>query len=357
MKRYVFTWLLCYFSLSKGFSKSSCRLEQNKAYCLDELNSEDLMLLHQILPNSIGELFISFQNMQSFQTCNFKNFTNLTVLSLTYNQMIDLPQNISTCLPSVKRLLLNNNKFKSISKQSFTSYRNIEVLRLHRNELQKIPPKTFQTMERLQELWLNGNSFTTIESKSFYGLDKLETLNLANCELKEINDNLFSKLKFLRSLNLEYNNINFVGKHAFQNIKMQYIDLSSNNISTLYGETFCGSTLTQLNLANNPIDCSCEALSALRFSLNILGKCSSPEALKGGELNKTFRNIESCNSNTFCHEEVNRKYPWVVLWIAMATICCFIVLTGIYCCCQKRILRRKQKFIIFANTNFDDFRN
>ena len=361
-------WLLIYFSKSKAFESNSCILELTKAYCTDELKIEDLKLLHQTLPNSIQELIISFQNMATFQTCSFKSFSNLTLLSLSYNQMTDLPKNMSTCLPSVKQLYLNNNKFSTISNESLLSYKNIEVLRLHRNEFHEIPAYTFQAAKQLQELWLNENNLTNIQSNAFYGLDKLETLNLANCRLKEIRDNIFSKLKSLRSLNLENNDINFVEKRAFQNLSMQYIDLHSNSITKLYGETFLNSRLLQINLANNPINCSCDAFSAFRVSSNILGKCSTPLSLKNKELNVVVRDLDICNSNKSCHKTINNtclktdvafinhENNWSVLWVAIA-VCPVILATVAYCCYQRKISVRQQRVVVFQNFSFGNIGN
>ncbi|KAF0033940.1 hypothetical protein F2P81_014006, partial [Scophthalmus maximus] len=74
-----------------------------------------------------------------------------------------------------------------------------------------------------------------------------------------INDKDLQNYKNLRNLTVTNSRLTYVSKLAFQNnIKIQYLNLKDNNLSSLSWRIFRHLNMSYLILSGNPLHCSCE---------------------------------------------------------------------------------------------------
>ena len=83
--------------------------------------------------------------------------TNLTVLRLHGNQIVDIPAGCFASLTKLTKLGLHNNKISDIPEGCFATLTNLEKLYLDGNQISDIPAGCFASLTKLKVLWLNGN--------------------------------------------------------------------------------------------------------------------------------------------------------------------------------------------------------
>lgn len=198
--------------------------------------------------------------------------------------------------PSIKRLIIQNNKIRTID-SSIQFYAELEFLDLSSNHLLTIPAKTFHFQKKLQELHLNCNKigaftnqtfeglttltslnlrenlFTTLNAFAFSILTKLEELNLGKNQIASIDANAFNGLINLRVLYLDDNTLKMVPSHAFAEVPaLAELHLGLNSFTTIDANAFeqlRGLSLVDLNGAG-VVNVSNEAFHGLENSLRKL---------------------------------------------------------------------------------------
>lgn len=151
--------------------------------------------------------------------------TNLDVMPIALN-------------PSIKSLIMKNNKIKSIE-SAIQFYPDLEILDLSGNHLLKLPSRTFQYQKRLKEMRLNSNKIGHIEADTFHGMESIQVLNLRGNLIDLLEHNSFSSLLNLEELNLGENRIAEIKSDAFYrlyNLKILYLD--DNSLSHVPAESF-----------------------------------------------------------------------------------------------------------------------
>lgn len=145
--------------------------------------------------------------------------------------------------PSIKRLVIKNNKIKSID-SSIQFYPELTYLDLSYNHLLIIPQRTFGYQKKLQELHLNHNKIGSITNITFIGLTTLSVLNLRGNFLNELNNGVFTLIPTLEELNLGQNRITKIDAGAFDGLKtLRILYLDDNNLTSVPSPSF-------LNLRN-----------------------------------------------------------------------------------------------------------
>ncbi|XP_029473185.1 BDNF/NT-3 growth factors receptor-like isoform X2 [Rhinatrema bivittatum] len=93
-------------------------------------------------------------------------------------------------------------------------------------------------------------------------LENITEIYIANQrELAAINDNDVAMYTGLKNLTVVDSGLNFVSVQAFRkNIKLHYINLSRNKLSSLSKKPFRHLNLSHLILSDNPFQCSCEIM-------------------------------------------------------------------------------------------------
>ena len=141
----------------------------------------------------ITEIILNNYDLEEFPMIIF-NLTNLQILSLTYNQITNMPD-------------------------SFASLTNLKILHLYNNQITEIPD-SIAFLTNLQTLHLSYNQITKI-SDSIASLTNLQTLYLSENQITEIPDSIAS-LTNLQELYLSNNKITKIPEWL-KNMKIRYL--------------------------------------------------------------------------------------------------------------------------------------
>lgn len=110
---------------------------------------------------------------------------SLTILNLSHNDLVSLPEQIGQC-PRLLELLVGYNRLTSLP-PSCAKLTSLVVLVLSGNALTSVPEQVF-SMPSLQWLWLSNNEIRTLPSLE--GLTKLQSLLVNDNALTEIDTSL-----------------------------------------------------------------------------------------------------------------------------------------------------------------------
>ncbi|XP_008326763.2 SLIT and NTRK-like protein 5 [Cynoglossus semilaevis] len=282
---------------SSGIARSSSRPTKAPRQS-GKLKSRPTARVPSNKPQNYGQI-ISYQTKSPVPldcptacTCNLQ----ISDLGLNVNCQERKIEHISDLNPkpyNPKKMYLTGNYIPVVRRSDFFEATGLDLLHLGNNRIARIQDQAFGDLTHLRRLYLNGNLIDHLTTDMFYGLESL----------------LF--------LYLEYNVIKDIAADAFQHVpKLQLLFLNNNLLKTLPAGTFKGLTLTRLNLRNNhlrylpvsgvldqltalvqvdlfenPWDCSCvildlktwlEQLSTGTVINNVI--CGSPKRLAGEDI-------------------------------------------------------------------------
>lgn len=145
---------------------------------------------------------------------------------------------------------LRNNSI--IKFQIMLKHKTLRDLDLSLNKIALITRGAFNKYSNLRKLILTDNCISNILKDSFIGLTKLEYLDLSYNNLTTLT-NVFTPLKSLQHLNLSRNNLEFIHENYFNNWLLQHLDVSHNNLKKLApGALQLLPNLARLLLTDNP---------------------------------------------------------------------------------------------------------
>lgn len=133
---------------------------------------------------------------------NLTGTTSLQYLTLTLNEIKELPENLCQQQKELVDLTLNFNKIVRIP--DLSNCTSLSVLKIEHNKIKSIG-SSLRNLGRLKDLTLKGNKIQSLPSRTFEGVDKLETLNLAKNEISFIADDAFAPFKMIKILDLSFN--------------------------------------------------------------------------------------------------------------------------------------------------------
>eukprot|EP00062_Callorhinchus_milii_P007761 gi/632949899/ref/XP_007890414.1/ PREDICTED: leucine-rich repeat-containing protein 70 [Callorhinchus milii] len=230
-------------------------------------------------------------------------------------------------MPNLHTLHLANNRISWISNSSFGRLTRLQFLYLQGNLLTRIPSHTFGGLKHVKRLALSKNPIDQVHPFAFIGLENLEFLYLDNAKITTLAQNGFASLTNLKHLALNNNHIIHINSGSFKLLRLGYLQLSHNNITSIDSDAFVemAATLKILHLANNhlsslraevlrplaslahllvsgnPWECNCQLLDLrgwlLSSSLIVSIRCQSPLELCGKALqNINVKEIGRCNT-------------------------------------------------------------
>ncbi len=127
------------------------------------------------------------------------NFTSLTYLELSYNEIRGLEPLADLCAPDIKQLYAAQNKISAI--QSVSQLTSLEILELGSNRIRVI--ENLDTLTNLKELWLGRNRIAEIS-----GLENLVNLNKISLQSNRLTSTMnLSCCTALEELYLSHNGI------------------------------------------------------------------------------------------------------------------------------------------------------
>ena len=206
--------------------------------------------------SSVTEISAPNCLIQSFPE-NICQYSGLTILDLSYNQIRQLNNSNFKCLKNLSTLRLNNNLISSINSDSFSNLTNLNYLYLENNKLTDIPNFLFyKHLVNLRTIDLSSNLLTTMELWPTY-LPSIITINLKYNMIQNFTNKFSWFLAASMDLpafnpftviDLEYNNITSLDDRTIQ----QYGICSFNDYSIFLNKYF-----SVFWLDNNPTVCSC----------------------------------------------------------------------------------------------------
>lgn len=114
-----------------------------------------------------------------------------TRVSIRFNYLTTLSEDIFQGLGHVERLYLNNNALSVLPTEIFQPLGKLEILNLNGNALTSLSAGLFQGLGQLQRLWINFSRLTSLPAELFDGLDELISLDLRmNPDLQCVPENV-----------------------------------------------------------------------------------------------------------------------------------------------------------------------
>uniref|UniRef100_A0A8C5AH05 Toll-like receptor 13 n=2 Tax=Gadus morhua TaxID=8049 RepID=A0A8C5AH05_GADMO len=244
---------------------SGCRLQEQQKV-LETFNSSLIFLkLNQMRNNlrvlinisckipSLTSLEVRKNDIKYIRSDMLPLCTNLKVLNIGSNKLIDISNNSFQSLRKLNILIMKSNRLKSvpyavrktaISKLDL-SYNNIIILRCD----------DFANMTRLSMLHLNNNPLSALQDCVFKDLVNLKFLMLQNSNISKLNSAFIKHLPNLQVLDLSNNQLTLLDHGQFKALNsLQNLTLQGNKLQKLNKGNFNGlSNLTYLNLASNVI--------------------------------------------------------------------------------------------------------
>ncbi|NXH22759.1 LRC19 protein, partial [Bucco capensis] len=143
---------------------------------------------------------------------------------------------------------------------------NLTKLSLKHNKisLHEADQELLESFLQLTELSLSDNTIPVLYNHSFSQLAQLLLLDLSHNRIRTVHAAAFAGLKQLSLLNLSHNSIAHLESEVWTSLKsLTVLDLQSNFLSSLHMKSSL--PLRKINLAGNPLVCSCDLLRLQRW--------------------------------------------------------------------------------------------
>jgi internalin A len=200
---------------------------------------------------NLTKLDFHFNQIKSISSEFFTKFPNLIQLDLSFNKLQSLKTTFFANLNTLQVLNLSTNQIFSIEKNSFAFLGTLIYLNLRNNLIYDLSGDLFRNLSNLSELNLSQNKIEFISKDHFIGLSSLKVFDLSENMLKSLSRDSFDLVSStLGSLILKLNRIQTNGDFTYNLKRLNFLDLSSNNIVNLHLNS-TNSTITQLDLSNN----------------------------------------------------------------------------------------------------------
>lgn len=194
---------------------------------------------------------------------SLSSLTNLVRLDLSNNRFTGDPTSAILPLFNLKEISVGNNQFVFSDVNNFIQYfPALEVLDLSHTGLNAVPQK-ISTLINLQVLNLSNNTISQ-DFSNLSTLIKLSELNLSGNQLTKIPTEL-STLTSLTTLEVSHNLFAANFGAALSNFKnLEWLSLSSNQITAFPAELAQLKNLIHLNISDNKISGGFESLLILK---------------------------------------------------------------------------------------------
>ncbi|XP_031606219.2 transforming growth factor beta activator LRRC32 [Oreochromis aureus] len=269
------------FNLSQNSLESFQSAQSDTPYELVTFDlSQNKMLFFPHLPknNCLKYLDLSKNQIQNIKFMGNITFNCLRYLDMSYNQLKKMPEEYFSMMGSLEVLNVSNNCITSFSITDGGLLQRVKIINLSYNPLQSL---TFgeNTVQSLEELFLQGNDLTTLDYQIFQRLPNIKYLhlqqnNLQVCDSEPTDQNhkdpqscvSFLSVPKLEALYLSENNLRSLPANMFANTPLKVLDLSLNPGLDMHKDSLSGleHSLVHLSMRKNNISILKADLSLLR---------------------------------------------------------------------------------------------
>uniref|UniRef100_G3U4W0 SLIT and NTRK like family member 5 n=1 Tax=Loxodonta africana TaxID=9785 RepID=G3U4W0_LOXAF len=217
----------------------------------------------------------------------------------------------------VYHLLLSGNLLNRLYPNEFVNYTGASILHLGSNVIQDIETGAFHGLRGLRRLHLNNNKLELLRDDTFLGLENLEYLQVDYNYISVIEPNAFGKLHLLQVLILNDNLLSSLPNNLFRFVPLTHLDLRGNRLKLLpyVGLLQHMDKVVELQLEENPWNCSCELISlkdwldSISYSA-LVGDvvCETPFRLHGRDLDEVSKQ-ELCPRKLISDYEMRPQTP------------------------------------------------
>uniref|UniRef100_A0A5F9DAW9 SLIT and NTRK like family member 5 n=1 Tax=Oryctolagus cuniculus TaxID=9986 RepID=A0A5F9DAW9_RABIT len=217
----------------------------------------------------------------------------------------------------VYHLLLSGNLLNRLYPNEFVNYTGASILHLGSNVIQDIETGAFHGLRGLRRLHLNNNKLELLRDDTFLGLENLEYLQVDYNYISIIEPSAFAKLHLLQVLILNDNLLSSLPNNLFRFVPLTHLDLRGNRLKLLpyVGLLQHMDKVVELQLEENPWNCSCELISlkdwldSISYSA-LVGDvvCETPFRLHGRDLDEVSKQ-ELCPRKLISDYEMRPQTP------------------------------------------------
>ena len=222
------------------------------------LHSLQASSLDSIRNSGIEILQLSSCSLSSLERGVFRGMWNLTSLSLAGNVDLDKGQLTGalqgfTNHSQLAYLDLRDLRLTNITKDMIAHLLSLEVLDLSNNSIETVEIGTLSGLAKLHTLYLHINKLTWLNETGdlvslrrlnlssnklqhiiVSPLQDLEYLDVSFNELSSLPDGWMTEAETVREVNLSHNRLKSISSKAFQQVSIQRLDLSWNDLTTLH---------------------------------------------------------------------------------------------------------------------------
>lgn len=187
------------------------------------------------------------------------NIHVLFIESVSVEFPCDIPANVSTILPQLSFIYLNNCSLTNLPVDSFSGFSLLEEVDVSNNYLKVVDPSMFLMNKKLRYVNFQNNPLF-LTAKPFLSSKSIWELDLSLCNLAELPFKMFKNLTSLKYLQLNDNRLETIAENTLPN-KLKTLNLAKNSIRIVpTNELIRLTQLKQIDLSKNPINCTCSLM-------------------------------------------------------------------------------------------------
>lgn len=207
----------------------------------------------KMFASNLTEMYIQNNNLMIIPEKVFKNHSRLKKLDISENIIINIDQN-ALPLSNLQFLDLNKNNLSGmVLGNVFSPAKLLRYLDLSNFCLEKLNDSAIVEMPLVAWVNISHNKLIYIHPNNFKGVEKMFSLDISHNNLTDLN--LDNNLNNLQAIYLNSNRFFSIPKIFGNESKLQYLDISFNNISNVTDATFKNiSQLKVLHMSNNQIE-------------------------------------------------------------------------------------------------------
>lgn len=275
---------------------------------------------------SLRVLYLDDNQLRAVPTPAFATVTSLAELHIGLNGFTTLPDDAFQGLSKLYKLDLVGAGLMNITEFAFRGLSGLRNLGLADNKLGVVPTKQLSILHRLEELSIGQNEFQILEANSFRGLANLRRLEVSGAShLERVEKDALRENLNLEALILSSNKrLVEVEDGALAGLpNLRNLVLRDNGFTTFPESLVAWSELHKVDLAENPLQCSC----ALLWLQELLSKRNTSQVLCDTPLHLKERSLRALTPDELgcaLYDTRQQAIIGAVCGIVVATVLCLI---------------------------------